>query len=101
MNAKTAAGRGFLFGWKARIWFGNFISLTLQARPSHRLTIVAAAENHFLANHNHDIANQRIPITPDRNFRRRVFVSHGGAVALDDFTRGAMAPSSHSYGLPG
>ncbi len=36
---------------------------------------------------------------PDGNFRRRVFVGHGGAAALDDFPRGPMAPSYHSYGL--
>jgi hypothetical protein len=68
---------GFLIGRKARIRFGNFIGLTFQARPSHRLAIVTAAENHFLAaNDNHDIANRRIRITPDRDFRRRVFAGH-------------------------
>src|SRR5882762_6411800 len=36
-----------------------------QARPSHRLAIVWAAENHFRAvNANHDIANRRIPSLP-------------------------------------
>jgi hypothetical protein len=34
-------------------------------------------ENHFLAaNDNHDIANRRILITPDRNFRWSVFAGH-------------------------
>jgi hypothetical protein len=48
-----------------------------KARPSHCLAIVTAAENHFLAaNDNHDIANRRIRITPDRNFRRSVFAGH-------------------------
>jgi hypothetical protein len=67
----------FLIGQKARIRFGNFVCLTFQARPSHRLAIVAAAENHFLAaNDNDDIANRRIRITPERDFRRRVFAGH-------------------------
>jgi hypothetical protein len=44
---------------------------------SRRLVIVTAAENHFLAaNDNHDIANRRILITPDRDFRRSVFAGH-------------------------
>ena len=43
----------------------------------HRLAIVTAAENHFLAaNDNHDIANRRIRTTPDRNFRRSIFAGH-------------------------
>jgi len=68
---------GFLIGRKARMRFGNFVCLTFQARPSHCLAIVTAAENHFLAaNDNHDIANRRIRITPDRNFRRSVFAGH-------------------------
>ena len=68
---------GFLIGRKARIRFGNFVYPTLQARPSHRLAIVTAAENHFLAaNDNYDIANRRIRITPDRNFRRSVIGRH-------------------------
>src|SRR5258706_6048123 len=68
---------GFLIGWKARMSFGNFVCLTFQARPLHRLAIVTAAENHFLAaNDNHDIANRRIRITPDRNFRRSIFAGH-------------------------
>ncbi len=68
---------GFLIGRKARIRFGNFVCLTFQARPSHRLAIVRAAENHFRAvNDNHDIANRRIPITPDLDFRRSVFAGH-------------------------
>jgi hypothetical protein len=69
--------QGFLIGWNAGIRFGNFVCLTLHARPSHRLAIVTAAENHFLAaNDNHDIANRRILITPDHNFRRSVFAGH-------------------------
>jgi len=56
---------------------GIFIGLTFQTRPSHRLAIVTAAQNHFLAaNDNHDIANRSIWITPDRDFRRRVFAGH-------------------------
>ncbi len=36
-----------------------------------------AAENHLRAvNDNHDIANRRIPITPDLDFRRSVFAGH-------------------------
>ena len=55
----------------------NFVCLTFEARPSHRLAIVRAAENHFRAvNDNHDIANRRIPITPDLDFRRSVFAGH-------------------------
>jgi hypothetical protein len=35
------------------------VCLTFQARPLHRLVIVTAAENHFLAaNDKHDIANR-------------------------------------------
>ena len=68
---------GFLIGRKARMRFGNFVCLTFQARPSHCLAIVTAAENHFLAaNDNHDIANRRIPIAPDLDFRRSVFAGH-------------------------
>ena len=49
----------------------------VRCAPSHRLAIVRAAENHFRAvNDNHDIANRRILITPDRNFRRSVFAGH-------------------------
>ena len=67
----------FLIGQKARIRFGNFVCLTFRARPSHRLAIVTAVENHFLAaNDNDDIANRRIRITPDRDFRRGVFAGH-------------------------
>jgi len=52
-------------------------TLTFQARPSRRLAIVRAAENHLRAvNDNHDIANRRIPITPDLDFRRSVFAGH-------------------------
>ncbi|HMH00214.1 MAG TPA: hypothetical protein VK555_02310 [Terriglobales bacterium] len=49
----------------------------VRCAPSHRLAIVRAAENHFRAvNDNHDIANRRIPITPDLDFRRSVFAGH-------------------------
>jgi hypothetical protein len=83
---------GFLIGRKVRITFGNFVCLTFQARPSHRLAIVTAAENHFLAaNDNHDIANRRIRVTPDRDFRRRVFAGHRNIFfarqRLDQFRR--------------
>jgi hypothetical protein len=55
----------------------NFVCLTFQPRPSHRLAIVTTAENHFLAaNDNHDIADRRILITPDRNFRLSAFARH-------------------------
>ena len=66
-----------VIGRQVRIRFWNFVCLTFHARPSHRLAIVTAAENHFLAaNDNHDIANRRILITPDRNFRWSVFAGH-------------------------
>src|SRR5882672_8662724 len=68
---------GFSFGCNVDIGLRNFVCLTFHARPSHRLAIVRAAENHFRAvNDNHDIANRRIPITPDLDFRRSVFAGH-------------------------
>ncbi len=74
---KSGRSSGFFIGRKARIRFGNFVCLTFQARPLRRLAIVTAAENHFLVpNDNHDIANRRIRITPDRNCRRSVFAGH-------------------------
>jgi hypothetical protein len=76
-------------------WLGNFVRFAFQARPLDGMRIARTAQNHFpAANHDYDVANPGSWITPDGNFRRRVFVGHGG-VALDDFTRGAMAPSSH------
>src|SRR6267142_456574 len=67
----------FSLGCDVDIGFRNFVCLTFEARPSHRLAIVRAAENHFRAvNDNHDIANRRIPITPDLDFRRSVFAGH-------------------------
>jgi hypothetical protein len=38
-----------VIGRQARIRFGNFVRLTFQASPTHRLAIITAAENHFLA----------------------------------------------------
>src|SRR6267143_4671486 len=68
---------GFSFGCNVDIGLRNLVCLTFHARPSHRLAIVRAAENHFRAvNDNHDIANRRIPITPDLDFRRSVFAGH-------------------------
>src|SRR5450631_1256906 len=68
---------GFSLRCNVDIRLRNFVRLAFQARPSHRLAIVTAAENHFLAaNDNHDIANRRIRITPDRNFRWSVFAGH-------------------------
>jgi hypothetical protein len=68
---------GFSLGCNVDIGLRNFVCLTFYAGPSHRLAIVTAAENHFrAANDNHDIANRRIPITPDLDFRRRVFAGH-------------------------
>ena len=56
---------------------GNSVCLTFQARPLRRLAIVTAAENHFLApNDNHDVADRRIRIAPDRNCWRSVFAGH-------------------------
>jgi hypothetical protein len=74
---KKVAGRGILIGRKVRIRFRNFVCLTFLPRPSHCLAIVTTAENRFLAaNDNHDIANRRILITLDRNFRLSVFAGH-------------------------
>src|SRR6266850_3777073 len=68
---------GFSFGCNVDIGLRNFVCLAFHARPSHRLAIVRAAENHFRAvNDNHDIANRRIPITPDLDFRQSVFAGH-------------------------
>src|ERR1700704_876772 len=68
---------GFSFGCNVDIGLRNLVCLTFHARPSHRLAIVRAAENHFRAmNDNHDIANWRILITPDLDFRRSIFAGH-------------------------
>jgi len=58
---------------------GSGILYDLRSRRAHRIAwaIVWAAENHFRAvNDNHDIANRRIPITPDLDFRWSVFAGH-------------------------
>src|SRR6267143_5851396 len=83
---------GFSFGCNVDIGLRNFVCLTFQARPSHRLAIVRAAENHFRAvNDNHDIANRRILITPDLDFRRSVFAGHRNIF---------FRPESGVYSLP-
>ena len=77
LNARKRAGRRIQLWCNVDIGLRNFVGLTFQARPSHRLAIVTAAENHFLAaNDNHDIANRRIRIIPDRNLRRSVIAGH-------------------------
>jgi hypothetical protein len=58
---------------------GSGILYVLRSMRAHCIAwrLVTAAENHFLApNDNHDIANRRVRITPDRNCRRSVFAGH-------------------------
>jgi hypothetical protein len=51
--------------------------MTYIPRALHRPTIITEVENHFpVANDNHDIADRRIRITPDRNLRRNVLAGH-------------------------
>jgi hypothetical protein len=72
---------GFLVVRKLGGGFRNFIRLTFQARPFHRLRIAGAAENHFLAaSHHHDVANAGSRITSDGNHRRSELLGHGRAV---------------------
>src|SRR6267143_1454083 len=88
---------GFSFGCNVDIGLRNLVCLTFHARPSHRLAIVRAAENHFRAvNDNHDIANRRIPITPDLDFRRSVFAGHRNIFLCSK--AGSISPSPSATG---
>jgi hypothetical protein len=56
------------------------------------LAIVTAAENHFLApNDNHDFADRRIWIAPDRNCRRSVFAANWSMKTLTNPASDSMA----------
>ena len=77
-----------------RRWLGNFVRFAFHARTFDGMRIARTAQNHFpAANHDYDVANPGSWITPDGNFRRRVFVGHGGVVASMILREVATAPS--------